>query len=104
MDAALIATEMVITALYVYGMKLITAARGSVREIISGALAPLFWIGFVVIGLVIPLMSVFFGGSTLLSSLCGLIGGFLLRYVVLRGGIKMPLSAQGITIPLSAEH
>lgn len=103
-DVAVILGEMVVVTLYFYGMKLITVARVSVMKIIFGALAPLFWIGFVLIGLVIPMMSAFFSGGTFFSSLCGLTGGYLLRYVVLRGGIKSPLSAQGIIIPVSAEN
>jgi hypothetical protein len=35
---------------------------------------------------------------TVLAGILGLIGGFLLRYVVVAGGVKSPLNGEGILI------
>jgi formate-dependent nitrite reductase membrane component NrfD len=66
-----------------------------------GNLAPVFWIGIVVLGIVIPLAiafsSYFAGGvsSSLLVTgvICEVIGGLALRYCVLKAGAYKPLVA-----------
>ncbi|MEB3788879.1 MAG: polysulfide reductase NrfD [Desulfurococcales archaeon] len=73
--------------------------RESALLLISGSLAPLFWIGVVLIGLVIPIIILW--GYTLrikderqeviiASAIAGwmvLIGAFILRYVILTAGV-----------------
>ncbi|MEK7387385.1 MAG: NrfD/PsrC family molybdoenzyme membrane anchor subunit, partial [candidate division NC10 bacterium] len=57
------------------------------RPITSGQFAPLFWGGLVGVGLVIPLVLEFVGQRVkvvaALSAVLVLVGGFVLRYVVL---------------------
>ena len=36
-----------------------------------------------------------------LASLCGLVGGFYVRYVVVSGAVKAPLNADGVFIYLA---
>ncbi|CAD7289456.1 NrfD/PsrC family molybdoenzyme membrane anchor subunit [Campylobacter suis] len=81
------------------------AGYASVKAITSGALAPVFWIGFVMLGLVLPLIGgadVFFGSKcvatangtscqatdakgSILSEIGVLIGGFCLRAIIIFG-------------------
>jgi formate-dependent nitrite reductase membrane component NrfD len=75
--------------------------KKSVMEQMRGNLAPVFWIGIVVLGIVIPLAiafsSYFAGGvsSSLLVTgvICEVIGGLALRYCVLKAGAYKPLVA-----------
>ena len=57
------------------------------KPITTGHFAPLFWVGLVGIGLVVPLLLDFFGHRVKALSALGaafaLVGGFVLRYVVL---------------------
>jgi formate-dependent nitrite reductase membrane component NrfD len=53
--------------------------------LLSGHLAPLFWGGLVVLGLVIPLLLDLLGGlriPAVVPAALVLLGGFILRYVV----------------------
>ena len=79
----------------------------SITKIVSGSLAPMFWIGFIVLGLALPLI----GGSKFMLQRCGvtkdgavcgcsegikscvyneygvLIGGFCLRAFIVLGAV-----------------
>jgi len=61
--------------------------------------------GVVLVGLVIPfLLEAFWADRALpvlLACLCGLAGGIYVRYVIVTGAVKAPLSAEGVLIPLS---
>ncbi|OGP67242.1 MAG: hypothetical protein A2170_03135 [Deltaproteobacteria bacterium RBG_13_53_10] len=103
-DGVFIVMEMLLIVVYLYGMKLVTAAKSSVMNVVSGKLAGAFWIGLVGIGLVIPLIMEWTGDWALLPAVCTLIGGYLLRHIVVKAGIKMPLSAQGIIIPIPGKN
>lgn len=63
------------------------ALGSAARPLIAGSMAPLFWGGLVVIGLLVPLALEFVGHGaralTAVSAVLVLIGGFILRYVVL---------------------
>lgn len=72
-----------------------TAAAGAVGTLISGALALPFWIGVVLVGLLIPLILEFASvrakkevvvGSILASTSLVILGGLVLRVVVVFGG------------------
>ena len=73
--------------------------KKSVMEQMRGNLAPVFWIGIVLLGIVIPLIiaftSLITGGvsSALLITgvVCEVIGGLALRYCVLKAGAYKPL-------------
>lgn len=78
-----------------------TTGKKSVVEQMRGNLAPVFWIGIVVLGIVIPLAIAFSSylvgevSSVLLVTgvACEVIGGLALRYCVLKAGAYKPLVA-----------
>jgi sulfite dehydrogenase (quinone) subunit SoeC len=75
--------------------------KQTVFEQIRGQNAPVFWIGIVILGLVIPVaVSILALASGEVNSIllitgvvCEIIGGLSLRYVVLKGGAYKPLVA-----------
>ncbi len=75
------------------------AARDSVRLVLRGRVAPVFWVGVVLIGMVVPLAIVAPLALTQQVSLAGfvlaavfaVVGGIALRYVILRAGVYTPL-------------
>lgn len=73
--------EIVLLALF---LALLGAAA---RPLVAGAFAPLFWGGLVVVGLLVPLALDLVGprarATTAVASVLVLVGGFVLRYVVL---------------------
>lgn len=92
-DAPLIVVELVIIAAFLTTV----GARDAVAIVISGPLAPLFIIGVVLVGLLLPLgLSIYAGYSEkskpvapslfTLNFACVLLGGLLLRYVILIAG------------------
>ena len=104
-DAFLLIFEGMILFFYLHGMHEVTAARASVRRLLRGDLATPFWVGVVIIGLFIPfVLEVFWRDGTipiLIASLCGLVGGIYVRYIVVSGAVKAPLNAEGVLIYLS---
>jgi formate-dependent nitrite reductase membrane component NrfD len=80
-------------------------ARDSAVRVMKGKIAPAFWIGVIMIGLIIPIVlvapfslsntsaSISFGAKVAFSSaaVCAVIGGIMLRYVILKGGMYSPL-------------
>jgi formate-dependent nitrite reductase membrane component NrfD len=76
-----------------------SAARDSAVRVMKGKVAPAFWIGLVVIGLIIPIVLVApFSLSRsasvaafAISAVTTIIGGVMLRYVILKGGMYSPL-------------
>jgi polysulfide reductase chain C len=104
-DVFLLIFEAMILFFYLHGMHEVTAARASVRRLLGGDLATSFWVGVVIIGLLIPfVLEAFWGGETipiLMASLCGLVGGIYVRYIVVSGAVKAPLNAEGVLIYLS---
>lgn len=78
-----------------------TTGKKSVIEQVRGNLALVFWIGIVVLGIVIPLAiafsSYFVGGVSspllVVGVACEVIGGLALRYCVLKAGAYKPLVA-----------
>jgi polysulfide reductase chain C len=104
-DVFLLIFEAMILFFYLHGMHEVTAARASVRRLLRGDLATPFWVGVVIIGLFVPfVLEAFWGGETipiLIASLCGLVGGIYVRYIVVSGAVKAPLNAEGVLIYLS---
>ncbi len=96
LDAALIVTELIILGAYFnFAFFLPTGARESAAILLE---TPMFVIGFLVFGLLIPLLietySIFFSKHTrntaflMVTAGClVLVGGFLLRYYVLHAGV-----------------
>ncbi len=104
-DVFLILFEALIFFFYLHGMHEVTAARASVRRLVKGDLSSAFWGGVILVGLVIPfLFEVLWPDRALpvlVACFCGLVGGIYVRYVVVTGAVKAPLSAEGMLIPLT---
>lgn len=77
------------------------AARDEVFRLMGGSIGVVFWIGVVVLGVVIPLavsIGTYFASSTsdallLTAVVTEIIGGLSLRYVILKGGMYIPLTS-----------
>jgi len=72
-----------------------SAARDSVMMMIRGNIAPVFWIGVILLGIIIPVAILFATGggtaSLITVIVCAIIGGVLLRYTILKAGMYSPL-------------
>ena len=100
-DILLLLLEIFVVAMYFQATHRVPEARESARIVLAGSVAPLFWFGFVLLGLAIPLVLELVGvyslhGSgagvaALIGSISGIIGGLILRQVVLSGGVHAPL-------------
>ncbi len=111
-DAVLVAAEGVVLALFlamlagtlpaesslIDGTQM--AASTSLQELIAGDYAYLFWSGFVLVGLLIPLVldivlarrARFLPGTILAVAACVLVGGFILRLCMVDAGVHPILS------------
>ena len=108
--ALLLVLKAVVLIFYLQSTHRVPESRASAKLVLTGTVAPLFWIGVAVIGVGIPLglgfLDLFgiYGGGTaviaVLASLCGLAGGLFLRQVILAGGIHAPLRAGRFEIAL----
>jgi formate-dependent nitrite reductase membrane component NrfD len=102
-DILLIVLEMFVLGFYLQATHRVPESRSSAKIVLTGSVAPLFWIGVALIGLLIPLLleilGVFVitsGGvkiAVLIGTVCGIFGGFILRQVVLAGGVHAALKA-----------
>lgn len=108
-DLVLLALEAIVVALYLALAHATVAARASTALVTRGALALRFWGGVVAAGLAVPFVVQLAEVSgalpasaawTALSSGAGLAGGFLLRQIVIAGGVKSPLNAAGMLFTL----
>ena len=109
-DMVLIVLELFVLGFFLQGTHRVPESRASAQLVLTGTLAPLFWWGVVVVGLLAPLglellavVALHGGGAVavaLLASAAGLVGGLLLRQVILRGGIHAPLRAGRFEIAL----
>ena len=91
-------TFVVLLSTYLLSMKYGSGtARESITEILRGRGAFLFWIGVVVVGMVIPLGIITVGfmwmsvATLFLSVLCELAGDLSMRYLILRYAFYSPL-------------
>ncbi|MHC4930712.1 MAG: NrfD/PsrC family molybdoenzyme membrane anchor subunit [Planctomycetota bacterium] len=108
--AILLVVQAMVLVFYLQGTHRVPESRASAKLVLFGKVAPLFWIGVAGVGLAIPLGLGFFdlfqlygaktGGVAVFASVCGLVGSFLIRQVVLAGGIHAPLRAGRFEIPL----
>jgi formate-dependent nitrite reductase membrane component NrfD len=98
---ALLITTYLVSASY----QSVTAGQ-SVRELVAGRIAALFWIGVVLLGITIPLaisiVSLFTGELTrpllVIAVVCHTVGTFSLKYSVLKVGFYRPL------VPKASAH
>ncbi|UCC29311.1 MAG: polysulfide reductase NrfD [Phycisphaerales bacterium] len=91
-DVALIILEIFVLAFYLQATHRVAESRASAELVLRGSVAPLFWWGVALLGLIAPLVLDVFNFA-MLASICGIIGGLCLRQVVLSGGIHAPLRA-----------
>jgi len=98
-DLGLIVLECFVLAFYLQGTHRVSESRASAQLVLTGAIAPMFWWGVAIVGLLAPLVLDLLHAASL-ASICGIIGGLLLRQVVLSGGIHAPLRAGRFEIAL----
>ena len=75
-------------------------AKDAVTRLMGGAIGAIFWTGVVVLGVLIPVgvsVGTYFSGEAssallLTAVIAEVIGGLSLRYVILKGGIYLPLT------------
>lgn len=104
-----LALEIAVVVLHLWGTHQTVTAKYSTMRLLRGELATQFWGGYVIVGLVIPLLAetVVPGASAeaswvIAASILGLIGGFVLRLTVVSAGAKTPLPALGGLFPIPA--
>ncbi|MFH1755850.1 MAG: NrfD/PsrC family molybdoenzyme membrane anchor subunit, partial [Candidatus Latescibacterota bacterium] len=102
-DMVLILLEMFVIGIYLQATHRVPESRASAKLVLGGAVAPLFWFGVAILGLLLPFILEIAGTyyipgagagvATVVATVSGLIGGLCLRQVVLKGGILAPLRA-----------
>ena len=103
----IIILQSIVLAIYLSAMK--SRASASVMMVTEGKLAGIFWGGVVVAAVILPLIFEglkafsFLTTSTLLllaliGGIIGLVCGFMLRNVIVRGGIRLLLYVQGVLV------
>lgn len=100
---ALIAINAALVAIHLADMQRTGgSAAKSVRLLNRAPLSWIFWIGVVLIGMVLPFVEILFFRSTLaIAGAFILIGGFLFRYSLLKAGVYVPISIVPAGVDLS---
>lgn len=102
LDLLLIILEIFVLIFYLQATHRVSESRASAKLVLCGSVAPLFWFGVAIIGLILPLTLNLIGVFALtdssallvlLASISGIIGGLILRQVILSGGIHAPLKS-----------
>jgi len=103
LDILLLVAEVFVLIFYLQATHRVPESRASAKVVLSGAAAMHFWFGVVLFGLLVPLTLEILGAYVFTGSLvkiavvagtaCGIFGGFMLRQVILMGGIHAPLKA-----------
>jgi formate-dependent nitrite reductase membrane component NrfD len=88
-------------AIYLYLTLVFDRAPEAASLLLTGKLSRLFWGGFLVVGLAVPMVIEYFASMmhegvsqsllTLVAGVLVLIGGFLMRLLILAAGIRSPL-------------
>lgn len=97
-DMFIEAFELFVLIVFLYNAYRVLESRYSAKRILAGPVAPVFWLGVIGCGLVIPFfleLAGGHGGAAILAALLGLFGGLCLRYTVLAGGTLTPITAAG---------
>ena len=94
-DVALLGVELaVMAALLVFGTQSTPSVHDAIRVLAGGQQAALFWLGVILLGLVVPLgvetavtrRTPYGGHLTVIAASLVVFGGFLLRYVIVYAG------------------
>jgi len=103
LDVMLIILEIFVVGFYLQATHRVPESRASALLVMTGAVAPMFWLGFAFLGLLLPLVLELIGAFALtgagagiaavIAAISGIVGGLILRQVVLLGGIQAPLKA-----------
>jgi formate-dependent nitrite reductase membrane component NrfD len=102
---ALLVLNIILVAFYIQASHRTDESRASAHLLLKGGLASAFWYGLVVVGLLIPLALLVIDVTVVkaetlwlirTAAVCGLVGGFILRRLVLAAGVKNILRAAGI--------
>lgn len=105
MKESLIWLELILVVIYLFIMNNATIeAKLSVAYIVKGELRNVFWLGVVGCGLLIPaLAELLWSGylSVIVSSILVVVGGFCLRHIILRAGIRTLLPGENWQLGLS---
>jgi formate-dependent nitrite reductase membrane component NrfD len=112
-DSVLLAIEAFVVFSYLYLVRASVAAKASVESLIRGDLSSFFWLGFIVLGLMVPLSveltiltSLEDAGPegrmavTLVGLVPGLAGGYILRHLIMSAAMRSPLVVIGRIVPL----
>ncbi len=74
------------------------AARDAIKRLIGGTLAPLFWVGVFLFGIIVPVaisVTTYFTGTSdalmIVAVASEIIGGLALRFAILKAGMYTPL-------------
>jgi formate-dependent nitrite reductase membrane component NrfD len=97
-DVGILVVETFILIVFLYNAYRTLESRFSAKRILSGPVAPAFWLGVIGCGLVIPFFLELQGGhgpTATLAAVLGLFGGLCLRFTVLAGGMISPIVAGG---------
>jgi polysulfide reductase chain C len=97
-DAVLLVLELFVLIVFLYNAYRTVESRFSAKRILSGSVAPAFWLGVIACGLVLPFFLELQGGhgfTATLAAVLGLFGGLCLRFTVLAGGMISPIVASG---------
>lgn len=90
--------ELFVLIVFLYNAYRTIESRFSAKRILAGPVAPIFWLGVIACGLVIPFFLEMLGGhgaAAILAALLGLFGGLCLRYTVLAGGTLTQINVAG---------
>jgi formate-dependent nitrite reductase membrane component NrfD len=95
--------QLIVLTFYIQASHRTDDSRASTHLLLKGRLSKKFWFGLIIVGLLIPLVLIISavaqdGGLSIVRIACvfGLIGGFILRRLILAAGIRTPLRAAGI--------
>lgn len=94
-DALILLFEMFVLIVFLYNAYRTIESRFSAKRMLTGPVAPIFWLGVVACGLLIPFFLELLHVGAAFATVLGLFGGLCLRYAILSGGALDPLTAGG---------
>lgn len=99
----LLILKTIMVVFYIQASHRTDESRASAHLLLKGRLSGLFWFGLIVVGLLAPILLLILNVTTMhevwltrTAAILGLLGGFILRRLVLAAGVRAPLRAAGI--------